>query len=121
MSNSNLPNSATSNTFPASDLLSAATSLLNMGNFDKLVIDKKRCSIQITGKDESGCVNTINHTTTPAANRLALTRLNTNDRKIRNDEIIRMYNQGYTQTAIAAETGLSQSGVHNILKKAGVI
>jgi DNA-binding NarL/FixJ family response regulator len=92
-----------------------------MGNFDKLVIDKKRCSIQITGKDESGCVNTINHTTTPAANRLALTRLNTNDRKIRNDEIIRMYNQGYTQTAIAAETGLSQSGVHNILKKAGVI
>lgn len=85
-----------------------------------LVFNSEKLEITATREDR-GVIRTEILRFGDICNQMELTQIDTNNKDARNNNIVKMYQQGYSQSDIARMHGISQTRVHNILKDAGVL
>ena len=86
---------------------------------DTVKYDIRKNTISTTGKMD-GYVETTTRNIDNIGQRMEYTQIDTNDKKARNEYIVSLRKEGYSQNDIARITGLTQPMISAILKAAGV-
>lgn len=97
----------------------AVNQLIKSG-VETLQYDRKKLEIIATVED-NGVVQTQIMKFGDICNQMELVQIDTNSKEARNDNIVKMYQQGNSQSEIARMHGISQTRVHNILKELGAL
>lgn len=97
----------------------AVNQLIKSG-VETLHYNRKKLEIIATVED-NGVVQTQTMKFGDVCNQMELVQIDTNSKEARNDNIVKMYQQGNSQSEIARMHGISQTRVHNILKELGAL
>jgi len=88
---------------------------------DTLEFNSKEGTIKATKVHPDGTVEEITRNFCDISQYATLSIIATSDKEARNEEIIRLYKEGYTQQKISSMVGLTQPSIHKILDEAGCL